>query len=243
MSDQAEGKRCPDDGKCHHGCLAGCFRVNYCGPLSGVYPGDNWPEGVRRQHRTMHQAQVSEAVALGLTRDSLRAVEVIRERYGPELAADGPLTDPGQPQPAPDSDAAIYLALVTEHGPCVCGPSRACSEQHDTVITQCQLCHHLDPEWPCPNLDDDAEYPPIPDNRGVARCWCARASCPGCLPADAAGFVILAMAEGEDEWGLVPDLFLGDGAQAQEELERLQRFAQQVGRADRYAVAPVRKPS
>lgn len=36
---------CPDGGACHHGCLAGpCFRVVYAEPLSGVYPGDRWPD-------------------------------------------------------------------------------------------------------------------------------------------------------------------------------------------------------
>lgn len=38
---------CPDDGTCHHGCPAGCFRVTFAGPLSGVYPGDRWPADVR----------------------------------------------------------------------------------------------------------------------------------------------------------------------------------------------------
>jgi|SRR6185437_2933895 len=36
---------CPDGGTCHHGCLdsENCYRVEACGPLSGVYPGDRWP--------------------------------------------------------------------------------------------------------------------------------------------------------------------------------------------------------
>lgn len=42
--------RCPDGGKCHHGCTTGCWRVSYCGPLSGVYPGDRWPADVRDAH-------------------------------------------------------------------------------------------------------------------------------------------------------------------------------------------------
>jgi hypothetical protein len=42
---------CPDGGTCHHQCkVAGpCFRVLCCGPLSGVYPGDAWPQGVRAE--------------------------------------------------------------------------------------------------------------------------------------------------------------------------------------------------
>jgi len=39
--------RCPDDGRCHHDCGAGpCFRVRYCGPLTGVYRDDVWPDYV-----------------------------------------------------------------------------------------------------------------------------------------------------------------------------------------------------
>lgn len=40
---------CPDGGTCHHTCAidALCFRVETCGPLSGVYPNDEWPRGVR----------------------------------------------------------------------------------------------------------------------------------------------------------------------------------------------------
>jgi hypothetical protein len=40
---------CPDKGACHHSCpLAGpCFRVLYAGPLSGVFPGNEWPAEVR----------------------------------------------------------------------------------------------------------------------------------------------------------------------------------------------------
>lgn len=36
---------CPDAGTCHHACAPGtrCWRVDHAGPLSGVYPGDDWP--------------------------------------------------------------------------------------------------------------------------------------------------------------------------------------------------------
>jgi hypothetical protein len=40
---------CPDGGACHHQCLARCFRVQYCGPLSGIYPNDLWPVGMDEQ--------------------------------------------------------------------------------------------------------------------------------------------------------------------------------------------------
>jgi hypothetical protein len=43
--------QCPDGGTCHHRCAdGGCFRVETCGPLSGVYPGDRWPEAVVAAH-------------------------------------------------------------------------------------------------------------------------------------------------------------------------------------------------
>jgi len=47
---------CPDGGTCHHECVAyseggdGCFRVARCGPLTGVYPDDRWPDEVRDDH-------------------------------------------------------------------------------------------------------------------------------------------------------------------------------------------------
>jgi len=37
-------RTCPDQGTCHHECGADqCFRVQCCGPLSGVFPGNRWP--------------------------------------------------------------------------------------------------------------------------------------------------------------------------------------------------------
>lgn len=43
------GRLCPDGGSCHHGCGAReCYRVQACGPLSDVYPGDDWPDAVKR---------------------------------------------------------------------------------------------------------------------------------------------------------------------------------------------------
>lgn len=39
---------CPDGGTCHHECpsVGACFRVAWCGPLTGTYPGDDWPAGL-----------------------------------------------------------------------------------------------------------------------------------------------------------------------------------------------------
>lgn len=45
-------RRCPDDGRCHHSCTSDdyCFRVRTCGPLSGVFPNDEWPDDVVRKY-------------------------------------------------------------------------------------------------------------------------------------------------------------------------------------------------
>lgn len=43
---------CPDSGTCHHECRPGpCFRVLCCGPLSGVYPENEWPAEVTKLER------------------------------------------------------------------------------------------------------------------------------------------------------------------------------------------------
>jgi len=57
MSNEQQGRRrCPDDGVCHGSTIAvgsepcapgECYRVRVAGPLSGVYPGDRWPDEVR----------------------------------------------------------------------------------------------------------------------------------------------------------------------------------------------------
>ena len=38
--------KCPDNGTCHHDCMATCFRVECCSPLTGVYPNNEWPPSV-----------------------------------------------------------------------------------------------------------------------------------------------------------------------------------------------------
>ena len=43
--------KCPDGGTCHSvgdECASSCYRVACCEPLSGVFPGDVWPENVKR---------------------------------------------------------------------------------------------------------------------------------------------------------------------------------------------------
>ena len=43
--------RCPDGGRCHHRCQNRCWRVDNCGPLSGVFPEDRWPDATREAAR------------------------------------------------------------------------------------------------------------------------------------------------------------------------------------------------
>lgn len=45
----AEAAQCPDGGRCWHECAAACFRVQHCGPLSGVYLEDQWPEAIKQE--------------------------------------------------------------------------------------------------------------------------------------------------------------------------------------------------
>jgi hypothetical protein len=50
---------CPDGGTCHHHCVEGCFRVECCSPLSGVYPDDEWPADIRTRHAYVAPAETS----------------------------------------------------------------------------------------------------------------------------------------------------------------------------------------
>lgn len=52
VPEEAEKKSCPDDGTCHHGCAASCFRVQTCGPLSGVFPNNIWPAEIVEANRS-----------------------------------------------------------------------------------------------------------------------------------------------------------------------------------------------
>ncbi len=36
-------RRCPDGGRSHHHCTGDCWRRKNVGPLSGVFPNDEWP--------------------------------------------------------------------------------------------------------------------------------------------------------------------------------------------------------
>lgn len=55
-------RRCPDDGACHHSCLADeCFRVRTCEPLT-VY-GPEWkPEDVERYGGPSKQVTIEDVL-------------------------------------------------------------------------------------------------------------------------------------------------------------------------------------
>lgn len=48
-------RKCPDGGVCHHRCDESdypltCWRVATCGPLSNVFPNDEWPPEIVAAH-------------------------------------------------------------------------------------------------------------------------------------------------------------------------------------------------
>lgn len=49
--------QCPDGGTCHHECPGSCFRVRFCEPLSGVFPGDRWPVDIQLEHPEPEEPQ------------------------------------------------------------------------------------------------------------------------------------------------------------------------------------------
>ena len=69
----------------------------------------------------------------------------------------------GQVRTVPlNSDAGAYLTAVAIHGRCVCDHDGLCSEQDsddNPGRARCALCEVLDPGWPCPTLDEYADYP------------------------------------------------------------------------------------
>jgi hypothetical protein len=104
VSEEERTERCPDGGYCHGSTFAAgsppcspgdCFRVRHAAPLSGVYPGDRWPDEVRaREVRARVDAICPRVLPGGLINTQHVAIEsTLRERYAlpayvPEL--DGP---------------------------------------------------------------------------------------------------------------------------------------------------------
>lgn len=100
----ARSERCPDGGYCHGSALAagsspcppdGCYRVLHAGPLSGVFPGDRWPDlTVARALRVQADAQAPRVTPEDLINPQHVVIEqTLRQRYAlpsyfPEL--DGP---------------------------------------------------------------------------------------------------------------------------------------------------------
>jgi len=68
VEDVLNGKTvCPDGGTCHHKCPGAiqCFRVLACGPLSGVFPGDRWPEEARTLVAANREPTIEDAIFRG----------------------------------------------------------------------------------------------------------------------------------------------------------------------------------
>lgn len=101
----------------------------------------------------------------GYIGDSTRAEIAYAEQAGKSVRYWGEKADAEVPQPG--STAALYLELVDTYGHCICS-AVACYGDFDgdddiKAGDECQLCHHLDPEWPCP-AEEDADYP-TPEGR------------------------------------------------------------------------------
>ncbi len=67
---------CPDGGACHHECVSGaaCWRVGHAAPLSGAFPGDEWPvDAVDEMAVTLHATTDAEvwAKAFAMTLDQV----------------------------------------------------------------------------------------------------------------------------------------------------------------------------
>jgi hypothetical protein len=79
-----EQKKCPDDGTCHHDCKAGCWRVFTSGPLSGVYPGDQWPKDVRDKQA---EAQVANLIEVAEARREQGSDTIMAQRWREKSAS------------------------------------------------------------------------------------------------------------------------------------------------------------
>lgn len=113
---------CPDDGTCHHECKdTTCFRVRCCGPLSGVYVGDQWPEFIRKatDPENFYARQLANYSHVQLVAEVIR----LHKGYGTELAeteehickALGLESDPEYGYPTGDHITATLAATLAEH--------------------------------------------------------------------------------------------------------------------------------
>lgn len=62
MAETTPVPSCPDGGSCHHSCERGCFRVRYCEPFAGTFPGDIWPAHIVEQNNDLQHGDPITAV-------------------------------------------------------------------------------------------------------------------------------------------------------------------------------------
>lgn len=97
-----ERKWCPDDGTCHHNCEVypgrSCWRVHNAGPLSGVFPDDEWPRPLPERVGGFYREDSS---LPAMTEEWRRKYEAVSERWREYGArAEDPLAlDPYSPLP------------------------------------------------------------------------------------------------------------------------------------------------
>lgn len=85
--DGLEKMFCPDGGACHHMCgyegyTKGCFRVVFAGPLSGVYPGNKWPQSVIEEYGDQAGSESARSVIAAILEDTDRVRDDLRANAG-----------------------------------------------------------------------------------------------------------------------------------------------------------------
>ena len=90
---QAREGRCPDRGYCHGSqlgvastiCAPGtCLRVHTSGPLSGVFPGDRWPDEVLAANGVITTEATPLRKAIAMAAEATRCLRVARDHDSPE---------------------------------------------------------------------------------------------------------------------------------------------------------------
>lgn len=113
------GTICPDGGACHHECELACFRVSFCGPLSGVYPRDEWPKNLDRVHVAMDPSVPKCPHGCGRLHwlDDQWFCPVCRDEWNDEVVNPERIEVSylhGGIEPTPEQRAAVVDAVVAE---------------------------------------------------------------------------------------------------------------------------------
>lgn len=136
-------RACPDEGTCHHGCEVGrpCFRVLCCGPLSGVYPRDEWPQDLRESALQLADSGPS-------TRKCRRCLRTLVGEDELGWYYQVPVTDPEVP-------GLTFMDRVHE-----CG-----GQPHNVILPEPDAPHGIGCACPaCPDYDGLGTHADLPDS-------------------------------------------------------------------------------